>query len=162
LKAHTRADTAKKSRQKISAQNPKSPCNLHAGASNKNFAAPDADNRRKVKVPLAERRRPEAAHEPAQRLSAPQCRRSRPWPPQGPCPRFRISIFFSRRRQAWLYCKERCRPPGALPSRMRDRGGDSVPPDVRFAGKTCVDGSSALVNRPTAPQCRNPRRFKMK
>ena len=30
---------------------------------------------------------------------------------------------------------------------MRDRGGDSVPPDVRFAGKTCVDGSSALVDQ---------------
>ena len=40
--------------------------------------------------------------------------------------------------------KEWCRPPGALPSRMRDRGGDLVPPDVRFAGKACCDESSAL------------------
>jgi hypothetical protein len=30
---------------------------------------------------------------------------------------------------------------------MRDRGEDSVLPDVRFAGKTCVDGSSALVDQ---------------
>ncbi len=41
--------------------------------------------------------------------------------------------------------KEWRRPPGALLARMRDRGGDVVPPDVRFAGKTCIDGSSALV-----------------
>ena len=33
---------------------------------------------------------------------------------------------------------ELCRPPRALPSRMRDRGGDIVPPDVRFAGKCPV------------------------
>jgi hypothetical protein len=39
--------------------------------------------------------------------------------------------------------KEWRRCPGALPSRMRDHGGDSVPPDVRFPGKACVDGSSA-------------------
>jgi len=38
----------------------------------------------------------------------------------------------SRRLTEW------CRPPGALPSRMRDRGGDIVPPDVRFAGKRPV------------------------
>ena len=30
---------------------------------------------------------------------------------------------------------------------MRDRGGDSVPPDVRFAGRSCADESSALDDR---------------
>ena len=38
--------------------------------------------------------------------------------------------------------------------RMFDDG-DSVPPDVRFAGKTCVDESSALVdqlNRAAVPK----------
>ena len=30
---------------------------------------------------------------------------------------------------------EWCRPPGALLSRMRDRGGNIFLPDVRFAGK---------------------------
>jgi hypothetical protein len=43
-----------------------------------------------------------------------------------------------RRCPAWRESRrliEWCRPPGALPSRMRDRGGDIVPPDVRFAGK---------------------------
>ena len=58
-------------------------------------------------------------------------------------------LVHSRRLKEWR------RPPGALPSRMRDHGGDSVPPDVRFAGKTCVDESSALVdqlNRAAVPK----------
>ena len=40
--------------------------------------------------------------------------------------------------------KEWCRPLGALPSRMRDRGVDIVPPDVRLAGKPCGHESSVL------------------
>jgi hypothetical protein len=35
---------------------------------------------------------------------------------------------------------------------MRDHGEDLVPPDLRFAGKTCIDGSSVLadqINRAT-------------
>ena len=39
-------------------------------------------------------------------------------------------------------------------------GEDSVPPDVRFAGKTCIDGSSALVdqiNRATVAISKEPR-----
>src|SRR4051794_10474759 len=42
------------------------------------------------------------------------------------------------------------RPPGALPSRMRDHGGDAVPPDVRFAGKPCDQKSSALDDEAAA------------
>ncbi len=48
------------------------------------------------------------------------------------------------------------RPPGALPSRMRDSGGDVVPPDVRFAGKPCTDESSALDKFRTALCHLNP------
>jgi len=41
--------------------------------------------------------------------------------------------------------KEWCRLLGAPPSRMRDRGGNAIPPDVRLAGEPALMGAPPWI-----------------